>query len=348
MIHFYCGINEQQWNHHPVSPGPLACVAPVYGKSTRTKRNNRVKVPAGVQVIQDSGAFSDRLDRRLSFEAALDRQIAHAETFNYAHQITYRASYDVLIDEKWEGGTRHKERWSEQDGETAANITVEAARYLTHHRHGLKLILSAQGVTTRQYMDCTKLIIPLMEPGDVFGLGGFCITGMKPKQIMPVFRQVIQEVIPLLGKEGIKQIHIWGVCYAPALGELLWLCDQWNITLSTDSAGASVKPARGQWGYAEWIDRSYQRPPASIRGLERARHVEATRIWLRNFRQTSHYKPSQVSDQNILQTDQLALFAGMERSRQAKSPRSRRRNVKRCGDEVPPISCDNPAQLALF
>lgn len=291
MIDFYCGVNERQWNHHPVTPGPLACVAPVYGKSTRTKRRNCVQVPAGVEVIQDSGAFSDKLDWRLGFQAALERQIEHAETFGYASQITHRASYDVLIDEKWEGNTRYKERWSEQDGVEAANITVEAARYLTHHRMGLKLILSAQGVTAQQYLACTKEIVPLLEPGDVFGLGGFCIIGVKPKQMMPVFRQTIQDVIPFLGREGVKRVHIWGVCYGPALGELLWLCDQWQIALSTDSAGPSIKPARGEWGYAEWIDRSYERPPAGIRGQERARHVEATRAWLTAFRQTPHYAP---------------------------------------------------------
>jgi hypothetical protein len=58
MILLYCGVNEQQWNHHPVVPGKLACVAPVYGKTVQGKKCNRVKVPLDTEVIQDSGAFS--------------------------------------------------------------------------------------------------------------------------------------------------------------------------------------------------------------------------------------------------------------------------------------------------
>src|SRR5579871_4523090 len=108
MILFYCGLNEQQWNHHPVAPGPLACVSPVYGKSVQTKNCNGVKVPPDTIVLQDSGAFSDGTAERLSFGAALDRQLAHAARYGYESQVEARASYDLLIDEKWAGGTRYK------------------------------------------------------------------------------------------------------------------------------------------------------------------------------------------------------------------------------------------------
>ncbi len=113
------------------------------------------------------------------------------------------------------------------------------------------------------------------------------------KQIMPIFRETMRTLISFLGREGVKQVHIWGVCYAPALGELLWLCDEWGIALSTDSAGPSYRPAKGSWGYAEWIDPTYTRPPVETRGLERARHVKATREWLTHFRYTPHYVPPQ-------------------------------------------------------
>jgi hypothetical protein len=130
-----------------------------------------------------------------------------------------------------------------------------------------------------------------MMLGDIFGLGGWCIIGKRPVQMMPVFRETMQLVIPFLGREGVKKVHIWGVCYAKALGELLWLCDHYNIALSTDSSGPSLRPAMGEWGYAEWRDPTYQRPPVEIRGLERARHVAATRRCLADFRLTRHYKP---------------------------------------------------------
>lgn len=300
MIDFYCGLNEQQWNHHPVAPGSLACVAPVYGKTLQTKACNRVTVPTDTWVMQDSGAFSDGPGQRLSIEAALERQLAHAEQFRYAARVTHRASYDWLIDEKWEGGIRYKARWNEQDAEEAVKVTIQAAAYLTQHRNESKVILSAQGVSTAQYLRCTRQIIPLLEQGDMFALGGWCVVGKFPAQIMPVFRETMSVVIPFLGREGVKRVHIWGVCYARALGELLWLCDEQGITLSTDSSGPSVRPVMGEWGYAEWRNPMYQRVAVETRGLERARHVEATRAWLQRFRETPHYRP--------MQPQQLHLF----------------------------------------
>jgi len=172
IIVFYCGVNERQWNHHPVTPGPLACISPVYGKSVQTKQCNRVTVPSDVAIIKDSGAFCDSFEQRLSVEAALERQVQHAERYGYAGQISHRASYDLLIDEKWEGGIRHKTRWSEQDAEIAVAITVQAAAYLTRHRHGMKAVLSAQGVSALQYLRCSEQIVPFLEEGDIFGLGG--------------------------------------------------------------------------------------------------------------------------------------------------------------------------------
>ena len=135
-IRFYCGVNETTWNHHPVEPGPYTCISPVYGRSLRTKMVNRVRIPASTLVLQDSGAFSDGPGQRLSIEAAFDRQVIHAHTYGYAEQVTHRASYDLLIDEKWENGRRHKERWSELDAQDAIAETVRAAAYLASHRQG--------------------------------------------------------------------------------------------------------------------------------------------------------------------------------------------------------------------
>jgi hypothetical protein len=292
-IRFYCGISEMVWNHHPVAPGPYACVSPIYGRREDKKRTNTVVVPDGVAVIQDSGAFSDGPGSRLEMGAALERQIAHAEQYHYTDKVTHRASYDLLIDEKWIGGVRSKARWTEADAEEAVRITVQAARYLnTHRQAGIGAILSAQGVSATQYLACAQQIIPLFEPGDIFGLGGFCITGKRPGQMLPVFFEIIEQVIPFLGREQVKRVHIWGVCFAPALGALLRLCDAHGIALSTDSMGPSVRPANGRWGYAEWTNPHYQKPPCEVLGLDRARHVALTRAWLANFRATPHYRPA--------------------------------------------------------
>lgn len=288
---FYCGINEKRWNHHPTAPGPYACISPVYGSKESTRRVNSVSVPSCTQVIQDSGAFSDGPTYRLTFEAALERQITHAIKYGYATQITHRASYDLLIDEKWEDGIRSKRRWTEQEAISAVETTVNAAQYLVNHRNGTALILSAQGVSPTQYLDCARQIFPLLDnERDMLGLGGWCITGKLPRVMMPVFKQTMELVIPAAAHAGIRRVHLWGVLHAPALAQVLYLCDQHNILLSTDSSGPTTRPAFGSWGYADWTDLTYRRQPVEIRGIERARHVQATRDWLATFRDSSYYQ----------------------------------------------------------
>lgn len=312
-IRLYCGINENNWNHHPVSTGEYACIAPVYGKTKETKTVNNVAVPHEAKVIMDSGAFSDTTDQRLSFEQALHRQVAHAYRFGYVKQISHVASYDLLIDEKWQDGERSKIRWSKDEAESAVKETILAAAYAARQRrviHGMfgrkvGLILSAQGVEVEQYLRCAQGIVPMLEEEDVFGLGGWCITGLLPDAIMPSFRAIMQEVIPYLGSVGVKRAHIWGVCFTEALGELLWLCDQHGIKLSTDSSGPQRRPVLPSWGYGSWRQANYKMPSildsckvkdeygnrvptcapdAKCRGLERIRHVALTRDWLNNFR----------------------------------------------------------------
>jgi hypothetical protein len=289
VIDFYCGINETKWNHHPVLPGPLSCVAPVYGKSAATKRVNSVRLPKDTKVINDSSAFSDGPDDRLEFSAALDRQVSHSEKYDFSWQVTHRASYDLLIDEKWEGGQRSKRRWSENDAWEAVKVTIEAAKYMALNYHYPR-IQSAQGVTASQYLECTIRIMEWFDTKrDIFGLGGWCISGVMPRQLRPAFNATMQKVIPFLARAEVKQVHIWGVIDPTFLGPLLWMCDQHDLKLSTDSAGPSKRPAFGEWGYRGWRDLNYKRVPTCDRGLERARHVEATRQWLKNLRATEFY-----------------------------------------------------------
>lgn len=303
MITLYCGVNEKRWNHHPTAPGAYACISPVYGATVRTRRTNSVAVPSDCAIIQDSGAFSDGPGHRLTFAAAWERQQAHAERYGYAAQITHRASYDLLIDEKWQDGKRSKRRWSEDEAWAAVNETVDAAAYAAGRRDGLGLVLSAQGVSAWQYLECAKRVIALMDmQRDILGLGGWCITGKLPKPIFPVFVQTVRAVIPYAAARGVKRVHVWGVLYAPALAELLYQADQHGIAVSTDSSGPSTRPVFGSWGYADWVDRFYQRPPVGIRGLERARHVQVVRAWLNDFRSTVYYR-------ELVQPRQLRLLA---------------------------------------
>jgi hypothetical protein len=154
-------------------------------------------------------------------------------------------------------------------------------------------------------MKCARGVINYVEEGDIVGLGGWCIIGKMPKRMLPLFRETVSMVIPFLSKQGVKRVHVWGVCYAPALAELLYACDTEGIRVSTDSAHPSMSPAFGGWGYGDWKlkDGTYERPLilqscrdhrfsecTRCRGLERIKHVGCTRDWLAAFRSSSHYK----------------------------------------------------------
>jgi hypothetical protein len=85
-------------------------------------------------------------------------------------------------------------------------------------------------------------------------------------------------------------VHIFGVIYPHALGRLLWACDQYDIAISTDSIGPNLNPIRGEYGYGNWRDPNYIRPPVEKLGADRARRVELTREWVRTLRVTRYYR----------------------------------------------------------
>jgi hypothetical protein len=285
-IRLYCGLSERAWSGVPVDPGKYACVSPISGRSQRTKRENCVSVPKGTEVIQDSGAFSDSWSQRLTFEQALSRQLAHAEKYGYADKITYRATYDLLIDEVWSDGNRFKRRWSAAQAEDAVDTTVNAAAWMDDHRDEIPLAISAQGVDAPQYLRCIERLIPFFKHGDILGLGGWCIIGKMSRQMMPVFEETVDLIFPFIKRQGIPSVHIWGVIYPPALAYLSLAAHQYDISVSTDSAGVNLNPVRGQWGYGSWRDNRYIRPNGNLLGLDRVRHTQLTREWLANFHQS--------------------------------------------------------------
>lgn len=299
-VRFYCGVSERVWNELKVpQPGAYTCIAPVYGSSARTQRVSSVRVPVDTAVILDSGAFSDNLTTRLTFGGALERQLSHAQRYNYWQQVSHAATYDVLIDEIWTDGNRTKRRWSVEAAESAVNTTIAAAAFAHQERHQLEgrgLVVSAQGVDAPQYLRCVQRLMPYLQSNDLFGLGGWCIIGKLPSIMMPTFLETVKLVIPFLGREGVRRVHIWGVIFPHALGALLWHADQWGVSVSTDSAGPSRNPAFGNWGYGKpeyggWRDNHYIRPESKVRGADRALHVAITRQWLNNLRNTAYYAP---------------------------------------------------------
>lgn len=327
-IRLYCGVSERTWNGHPVSPGAYACVSPVSGKSTRTLKETFVHVPKGVQVIQDSGAFSDSWVQRLSFQQAVERQESHAQKHNYDGQITHRATYDLLIDEVWHEGNRSKRRWSETDAEEAVTETIHAAQWLDQHRNGLSLIISGQGVNAAQYLRCVDRLLTFFRDGDILGLGGWCIIGKMSRQMMPVFKETVRQVIPFVAKQGIKRVHIWGVIYPSALSVLLKEAVEQQVTVSTDSMGPCLQPAFGQWGYGSWRNNQYQRPPLHLLGPDRIKHAALTRQWLDSFATSVDYvtvHPSVCHASQLESVTRACAVCG-------RSLAGRRQHAKTCGD----------------
>lgn len=282
-IRFYCTINDASWNGFPVVPGRYVCVSPVYGMKER--RVSSISLPADCDVIQDSGAYCDQHHGRLSFGEALERQIWHAEEYGYADQVTHRATYDNLV----------RKNASAEFARVAVNETISAARWMHRHRDERPLIITAQGKETAQYLACVQSLMPFFEDGDVLGLGGWAYTGRSRGRLMPLLRECVKSVIPFAAREGIRRVHIWGVCLPKALSALLWEADKHGVEVSTDSSGPVRKVAFSDWGYGEWRDNSYQRPddPKAFY-FDRVWHVEATRRWLAEFRTTPNYPPHVV------------------------------------------------------
>lgn len=207
-----------------------------------------------VEGALDSGAFTDVMEnRRLDVESALVRQLAWeriaSEKWGQAFQAARLVSYDRLIDEKWTGTARAKQRWTVKEAESAVAETIAAAKHLDSQRAVLaprRLVLSLQGVDAFQYQECAVEVLKLAASDDWIGLGGWCILGMR-KRWMPTFWQTMRLVLPIIAASGVRHIHIFGVLYLPVLGGLLHLADHYGLTVSTDSTAPVLACTWKDW-----------------------------------------------------------------------------------------------------
>jgi hypothetical protein len=202
-------------------------------------------------VLLDSGAFTDSPAGRLTPDGALARQLAWeraaGERLEREWQAETLVSYDLLIDEVWTNGLRHKRRWSVREADGAVRETVAGAAYLASQRAALaprRLMLSCQGVDAIQYAECAAAVLRYAVAGDVIGLGGWCILG-RWQSWLPEFWATCYSVLPLIAHAGVDRVHILGVLWQPALGGLLWLADQHGISVSTDSSAPLLACTRG-------------------------------------------------------------------------------------------------------
>jgi hypothetical protein len=211
-------------------------------------RRRRVKVMEGTNVLLDSGAFQDvKSDQRLSFEAALDRQLQFERDQGFISEMI--VSYDHLVDEKNDEQLgRIKQRAPYDDACQFVEETIDAAKFLVDHRNDLrprKLILSNQGVTVPQYVECVKEILSFSEEQDVIGFGGFCITGRKPS-LKKDYYAVLEETLPLIRAKGIRRLHLFGIGSFDVLVRTHFLCKSYGIEPSYDTSSYEFRGLFGE------------------------------------------------------------------------------------------------------
>lgn len=211
----------------------------------------------------DSGAFQDigrRSHRRMPW-AALAEQLRLEEqlrwwlgdeTFHFECLFIYDnpAGVDeaVLAD-----GTKIKQRGTRLTAEKAVEDTIASARYYATQRHFIKGAIGwvGQGIDPNQYAACVEAQLPLMQPGDVFAFGGFCIWGRMPAQITPIAYETIERVVPIVKAQGITDFHLLGVMYAPAIEWAAKVADRFGVTFATDGSGPEQAACIGGRGYSE-------------------------------------------------------------------------------------------------
>lgn len=132
-------------------------------------------------------------------------------------------------------------------GEDAIATTIAAAKYLASQRHFLQprsLVLVCQGASYQQYLYCARKILEHTDRADWLGLGGWKGISERSRKL-PFFFDVIRELVPEIAQAKVKRLHLFGVLSAIALAPLLWMCDEYGLTLSSDSTRPMLEVVRG-------------------------------------------------------------------------------------------------------
>lgn len=242
---FYASKTHDILNGVPFNPEDVIdtiCLNPKYPTRVKWSRNT--------DWIMDSGAFQDvSSDKRLTFGEALNRQLDYIKTFPPNVITNGRiVSYDRLVDEQFNATFgQFKQRVSETVGEEYVEETIRAAEYLDSKRGKLDqgLILSCQGATVPQYVDCADKIIDIAHGSDTIGIGGFCILS-KSQTYERDYYSVIRAVFPKMAVHGIKKAHIFGMGVFRVLLQTDLFARRYGIDVSYDTSSAEVNATMGR------------------------------------------------------------------------------------------------------
>lgn len=210
----------------------------------------KVSIENDCPYMIDSGAFQDVKGIRKTYADALSRQL-NLES-RIGRMCESLVSYDRLVDEQIAGnGEQVKKRVDEETGNQYVEETVNAARFLAEHEHELyprKLVMSCQGVTVDQYMQCAEDIIDIMwncHHKHIFGIGGFCILS-KSKQYKVDYLQIIDHLFPMLSDSGIDKVHIFGMSVFDVLIRTEQAANKWGIDVTYDTSSAEINSVFGR------------------------------------------------------------------------------------------------------
>jgi hypothetical protein len=132
------------------------------------------------------------------------------------------------------------------------NETIEAAQYLSNQRERLgkrKLILSCQGVSENQYLRCINEVTEVARPGDIIGLGGFCIISQS-KEVEHQYYAIIKKAFPILHELGLNRIHIFGLGLFRTLVQTDIYARMHGIEVSYDTSSPELNATMGRMFFA--------------------------------------------------------------------------------------------------
>lgn len=241
-MRFYVSKCHNRLNGYPYAPEsvtPYLCLNPYYSVTLNPEMD--------VRYILDSGAFQDvRSESRLSFREALDRQLLFENKVGRKAEAI--VSYDRLVDEQVNETGQFKKRVDHDTGAEFVEETLKASEFLVSRRSELEdrqLILSCQGTSITQYIGCVESMLEIAQPGDIIGLGGFCILS-KNMEYEKEFYEVIMDVFPKIHQRGIDRVHIFGMGTFRALVQADVLARMNDIELSYDTSSPEMNSVYGK------------------------------------------------------------------------------------------------------